>query len=1073
MVYMGRCLANWLLNSMIFAMSRHNMNSNIPVMFRSYLASSNPEPECTIWEALYATMAHPDLFDSIDIGDHPLRQSFIGGEIGNSNPIAHVLSEVRNIYLERYVSCVLSVGAGHPGTIHIPKSQISRLFRTKELVAMKHMATDSERVAEDMARRFEEVRGIYFRLSVDQGMQNVDTDNWEKLDDVTAHTRAYLNKFDVKRTMSLAVQAIKDRDVTVAVAWIDGRIAPIARSIILKQCPAPTPVFTGWDDEIEGAGLCVAGNSDERRVCVLYGLGGAGKSQLAFKVVEKNRDYWARVIYINATCKEAIEDTLRDLAIEKGIGHSHTAALDWLGCLQERSLLILDNVDHPSVSLCIKDYFPHGNRCSILITTRLADLVLHARGPSSAIRVSSMAPAQAHLLLSKMIGLRGRTLSTNDTEAAIGLLEDFGHLALAIVQAGAYINHHPHITISEYHKLFLNGRQRMLEQYNRLPVRVDDYDKTVYTTWMLCYELLENRASQQLLWLIAFLYPKGITTEIFQRSSTSMQSFYPIIPLSDLEHAADDYLKEYLGQFQRYEGQWDAITFSDVISELASYSLTEFDRTNLSYNVHVLVQDWVRSVVLEQAEDPDNWLEHAATLLSRSVDDGDIGTAESLSFKRALGPHVSKILQEHNDFVGVNHATHFADVFKARGEWDKEERLRIQVKIGLEEHQLDPEHRDILKNADDLVTVYRNQGKWSEAESLCAYVWETRKRTLGGRQIETIASAVSLIEIFQKHNRLKSARELHKEVEEQYLDWLIHPQLALMDNLSSGRGLELNRRGNLAVRLLQVAQCLDHSQEALVNTMLIYHSILKQRLPPVARRSQAHIPLLKLTEGVAALGILTGRPDIAKVHYERLLHNQELALGNGHKDTLKTMQDLADVYLVLSEWEKANEIQRRVFDVYKRSFRKNDRSLILMKTTPCVTFTYILLGKWREVFLFARAVRATTVDTQHEDIIIEPYLKRISYLVMGILELSGSLIRYNCLHSSFNATASRLHPEIALAQLIFASFCTVLILLLEEWVWIMFSLLGIHQWQYIRASDILPLVQALYAVVPSICLFTF
>ncbi|KDN33524.1 hypothetical protein RSAG8_13382, partial [Rhizoctonia solani AG-8 WAC10335] len=153
-------------------------------------------------------------------------------------------------------------------------------------------------------------------------MQNVDTDDWDKLDSVAAHTHAYLSKFGVCRVMDMAVQVIKDRKTNVAVAWIDGRIqALVERPSILKHCPAPTSVFTGRNDEIEGVALCVAGDADGRRVCVLYGLGGAGKSQLAFKVVEENRDYWARVIYVNASSKEAVEDTLRNLAIEKGIGH--------------------------------------------------------------------------------------------------------------------------------------------------------------------------------------------------------------------------------------------------------------------------------------------------------------------------------------------------------------------------------------------------------------------------------------------------------------------------------------------------------------------------------------------------------------------------------------------------------------------------------------------------------------------------------------------------------------------------------------------------------------------------------
>ncbi|CAE6511106.1 unnamed protein product, partial [Rhizoctonia solani] len=914
--------------TMVFAMSKHNLNSSIPVMFRSYLASANPGPDCTIWEALYATMAHPDLFDSIDIGDYPLRQSFIGGEIGNSNPIGHVLSEVRSIYLGRYVSCVLSIGAGHPRTIQIPDSQISRLFRTKELVAMKDMATDSDRVAEDMARRFEEVKGVYFRLSVDQGMQNVDTDDWEKLDDVAAHTHAYLSKFIVNRAMNLVVQAIKHREAMVAVAWIDGRIQiPIKRPITLKYCPAPISVFTGRDDEIERIGLCVAGGIDERRVCVLHGLGGAGKSQLAFKVVEKNRDYWTRVIYVNASSQETVEETLRALAIDKGVGESHNAALDWLGCLKERWLLVLDNVNHRSISLCIQDYFPHGNRGSIIITTCLADLVLHARGPNSAIQISGMASAQALRLLSKVLGLRGRTLSPDDAHVTNELLEDLGHLAPAIVHSGAYIGHNPHMAISEYRRLFLDGRQRMLEQYNRLPVRIDDY-QAIYTTWVLCYGLLEQKASQQLLWFIAFLYPRGIRPEIFEQSFLHMESYHPVVPLSNLERGAENYIKEYLGQFQDDKGHWGSNAFSHVISELASYSLIEFDRTNSSYGSHILVQDWIRFVVLEQSEISDR-LEQVTALLSRSVGCRDIESAESLSFKRALGSHVNKILGEHSDRVGVNHATYFADVFKARGEWDKEELLRIQVKKELEEHQFDSGHQHVLKNADDLVAVYRNQGKWTEAKSLCSYVWETRKHTLGDYHIETITSAVSLIEIYQRHNLLESARELHKEVA-QSLEWGFHRCLAALDDATSNAELELNRMGSLAIQLFQSVRCLDHTQGTLLDMIFIYDLVLKK----LARYGETHVTIRKLNQEIAALEVLAGCVHMAMRRYETLLCAQKLALGSGHRDTQATMQTLVDVYLALGRWKEANEIQRQMFDMYEFMLDEKDRTTSILKIAP-------------------------------------------------------------------------------------------------------------------------------------------
>ncbi|CAE6478157.1 unnamed protein product [Rhizoctonia solani] len=62
--------------TLVFAMSRYNMRAGIPTAFRSYPASVNQGPICAIWEALCATMAHPDLFKSFDIGSPSLKQSW-------------------------------------------------------------------------------------------------------------------------------------------------------------------------------------------------------------------------------------------------------------------------------------------------------------------------------------------------------------------------------------------------------------------------------------------------------------------------------------------------------------------------------------------------------------------------------------------------------------------------------------------------------------------------------------------------------------------------------------------------------------------------------------------------------------------------------------------------------------------------------------------------------------------------------------------------------------------------------------------------------------------------------------
>lgn len=60
--------------------------------------------------------------------------------------------------------------------------------------------------------------------------------------------------------------------------------------MILRSIPKPTPVFTGREDILEKISnfFNVAGSSmeqKERLIFVLYGLGGAGKTQIARRFI--------------------------------------------------------------------------------------------------------------------------------------------------------------------------------------------------------------------------------------------------------------------------------------------------------------------------------------------------------------------------------------------------------------------------------------------------------------------------------------------------------------------------------------------------------------------------------------------------------------------------------------------------------------------------------------------------------------------------------------------------------------------------------------------------------------------
>jgi hypothetical protein len=61
------------------------------------------------------------------------------------------------------------------------------------------------------------------------------------------------------------------------------------RRLVLKTCPFPTRVFTGRRNVIDQMHAYFSSNIGMCHVFVLYGLGGAGKSQIAYKFIEESQ----------------------------------------------------------------------------------------------------------------------------------------------------------------------------------------------------------------------------------------------------------------------------------------------------------------------------------------------------------------------------------------------------------------------------------------------------------------------------------------------------------------------------------------------------------------------------------------------------------------------------------------------------------------------------------------------------------------------------------------------------------------------------------------------------------------
>jgi hypothetical protein len=141
-------------------------------------------------------------------------------------------------------------------------------------------------------------------------------------------------------------------------------------------------LFIGRDTELEQMKTVLLSNPTPptRKVLVLGGMGGIGKTQLAVTYAKRYSSSYSSIFWLNASSKTALLTSLRRLAREilpEAGGQLDDMMLTqvsvWLSNLENRRwLLIFDNYDDLD-QFNITEYFPSVAQGSIIITTRQPD----------------------------------------------------------------------------------------------------------------------------------------------------------------------------------------------------------------------------------------------------------------------------------------------------------------------------------------------------------------------------------------------------------------------------------------------------------------------------------------------------------------------------------------------------------------------------------------------------------------------------------------------------------------------------------------------------------------------------
>ena len=321
--------------------------------------------------------------------------------------------------------------------------------------------------------------------------------------------------------------------------------------------------FTGRKKELEsldkafeevnttGAGL----RSGKRKAKVhgICGLGGCGKSSLAFEYAWRNLDrYPGGVFVINGESDDLLRASLQEIHreyVHKTQPNKHeeatqfnqliTETLSWLGNLREKWLLIVDNMDQKELSSCARKMFfgqwKNKTIGDILVTSRRSSEALCEDldlPPENCLELNAFTLEESTEFLKKRTELAS---CGDDQEQVKQLAHELGGLPLALEQAAAYIKALK-CSIQSYLEHYRSQKSTLLNRKSAKPCS-EIYSKerlAVQTTWLLNFNYIENdekdeglgKASAFFMQIATYLFPDDIPLEILNVGAPEIEHKY-------------------------------------------------------------------------------------------------------------------------------------------------------------------------------------------------------------------------------------------------------------------------------------------------------------------------------------------------------------------------------------------------------------------------------------------------------------------------------------------------------------------------------------------------------------------
>ncbi|KAG2411912.1 hypothetical protein HFD88_009468 [Aspergillus terreus] len=624
-----------------------------------------------------------------------------------------------------------------------------------------------------------------------------------------------------------------------------------------------------------------------RKVAVLHGLGGIGKTQLAIRFARKHKDDFTAIFWLSGKDRSAIVSSLSSclpriqhlpmdtkVASEEEAEQRANQVLLWLAKPDNtRWLIIFDNVDqyspvqaHDDSKYDLCEFFPIADHGSIIITSRFRELV--ELGKSFPVQKLSHEDTTRLLLQSSGLSIE----DIRQTGAEQGLLDG---LSLAIVIAGAFMRQ-TGTNAKEYLKLYrtcwsdlqsISGPTRHYQQGNMVQ------------TWMVTYQEIQkcDPTAAKLLLLLAFFDNRDIWYELL-RSGLDCSDPPPWFKMAVSSKLA----------------------FKTKVKALVGFSLIETKQQGGSYALHPVVQDWCHHVA--EYNNLTSQL-HELALMSVAYMVPHNSEREYAETQQRLTPHANYLIsreRDHwqNDTIGIWNALHrIGNLYSDQGKLKEAEDMYQRALVGYEK-ALGPDHLSTLDTVNNLGNLYADQGKLKEAEEMYQRALAGYEKALGPEYLSILDTVNNLGNLYADQGKLKEAEEMYQRA-------LAGKEKALGPNHSS----TLNTVNNLGV--------LYEAQGKLKEAEEMYQRALAGKEKALG---PDHLSTLDIVNNLGVLYANQGKLKEAEEMYQRALAGKEKALGPGHSSTLDTVHNFGCLYADQGKLREAEEMYQRALAGKEKAF---------------------------------------------------------------------------------------------------------------------------------------------------------